>query len=232
MFRRQWGWRLTFFITCWNVLEEQKMGDKLSSNSSSGSGLELRKKSLAADHWMPKKVPHGSSFADMTEIERIEKTREEIARPYKSFFASFRSSAKKRIILYTLHYTSTSTVKSRFNESQFNVKSQFKVQNLVTKIEFLIKKSLFSVKSRFKVSKCADRGHSLNRDFTVLLSYLGHGPITCFWWISASRSRKRTFKSSSQTSASASFRANEVHRNWHFTWSKRITSSHERLNSF
>ena len=39
----------------------------------------------------------------------------------------------------------------------------------MTKIEFLIKKSRFSVvKSRFKVSKCADRGHSLNRDFTVL----------------------------------------------------------------
>ena len=54
------------------------------------------------------------------------------------------------------------TVKSRFN-----AKSQFKVQNLVTKIEFLIKKSRFSVKSRFKVSKYADRGHSLNRDFTV-----------------------------------------------------------------
>ena len=60
------------------------------------------------------------------------------------------------------------TVKPQFNESRFNVKSQFKVQNLVTKIEFLIKKSRFSVKSRFKVSKCADRGHSLNRDFTVM----------------------------------------------------------------
>ena len=33
------------------------------------------------------------------------------------------------------------TVKSRFNESRFNVKSRFKVQNLVTKIEFHIKKS-------------------------------------------------------------------------------------------
>ena len=35
-------------------------------------------------------------------------------------------------------------------------------------MEFLIKKSRFSVKSRFKESKCADVGHSLNRDFTVL----------------------------------------------------------------
>ena len=32
----------------------------------------------------------------------------------------------------------------------------------MTKIEFFIRKS------RFKESKCADRGHSLNRDFTVL----------------------------------------------------------------
>ena len=59
------------------------------------------------------------------------------------------------------------TVKSRFNESRFKVKSRFKVQNLVTKMEFHIKKSRFRVKSRFKESKCADGGHSLNRDFTV-----------------------------------------------------------------
>ena len=59
------------------------------------------------------------------------------------------------------------TVKSRFNESRFNVKSQFKVQNLVTKMKFHFEKSRFSVKSRFKESKCADEGHSLNRDFTV-----------------------------------------------------------------
>ena len=39
------------------------------------------------------------------------------------------------------------TVKSRFNESRFNVKSQFMVQNLVTKIDFHIKKSRFRVKS-------------------------------------------------------------------------------------
>ena len=45
----------------------------------------------------------------------------------------------------------------------------FTVQNLVAKIEFLIKKSQFSEKSRFKESKCADGGHSLNRDFTVLV---------------------------------------------------------------
>ena len=34
-------------------------------------------------------------------------------------------------------------------------------------MEIHIEKSRFSVKSRFKESKCADRGHSLNRDFTV-----------------------------------------------------------------
>ena len=35
-------------------------------------------------------------------------------------------------------------------------------------MKFLNKKFRFSVKSRFKESKCADGGHSLNRDFTVL----------------------------------------------------------------
>ena len=60
-----------------------------------------------------------------------------------------------------------STVKSRFNESRFNVMSQFKEWNLVTKMKFHIKKSQFRVKSRFKETKCADWGHSLNRDFTV-----------------------------------------------------------------
>ena len=60
-----------------------------------------------------------------------------------------------------------STVKSQFNESRFNVKSRFKVQNLVTKMEFHINKSRFSVKSRCKESKCADRAF-VNRDFTVL----------------------------------------------------------------
>ena len=40
--------------------------------------------------------------------------------------------------------------KSRFNESRFNVKSRFKERNLVTKMEFHIKKSRFRVKSRFK----------------------------------------------------------------------------------
>ena len=58
------------------------------------------------------------------------------------------------------------TVKSRFRESQFSLKSQFKEQNLVTKMEFHIKKS------RFKESKCADGGHSLNPDFTVLLKVI------------------------------------------------------------
>ena len=38
----------------------------------------------------------------------------------------------------------------------------------MTKIQFHIKKSRFSVKSRFKEPTCADRGHSLNRDFTVM----------------------------------------------------------------
>ena len=41
------------------------------------------------------------------------------------------------------------------------VKSPFKVESLVTKMEFHIKKS------PFKELKCADGGHSLNRDFTV-----------------------------------------------------------------
>ena len=40
------------------------------------------------------------------------------------------------------------TVKSRFNESRFSVKSRFKEWNLVTKMKFVIKKSRFSVKSR------------------------------------------------------------------------------------
>ena len=61
----------------------------------------------------------------------------------------------------------TYPVKSQFNESRFNVKSRFKVQNLVTKMEFYIEKSRFSVKSRFKKSMCADGGHWLNRDFPV-----------------------------------------------------------------
>ena len=34
-------------------------------------------------------------------------------------------------------------------------------------MKFYIKKSQFSVKSQFKEPKCADKGHSLNRDFTV-----------------------------------------------------------------
>ena len=59
------------------------------------------------------------------------------------------------------------TVNLRFNEFRFNVKSQLKVQRLVTKMEFHFKKSQFSVKSRFKESKCVDRGHSLYWDFAV-----------------------------------------------------------------
>ena len=65
------------------------------------------------------------------------------------------------------------TVKSRFNESRFKVKSRFKVWNLVTKMKFHITKTQFSAKSRFKEPKCADGGHSLNRDFTV---------FHCTWW--------------------------------------------------
>ena len=42
------------------------------------------------------------------------------------------------------------TVQSQFNESQFNVKSQFKERNLMTKMKFRFKKSRFSVKSQFK----------------------------------------------------------------------------------
>ena len=65
-------------------------------------------------------------------------------------------------------HTHVHTFKSRFNESRFHVKSLFKGQNFATEMEFHIKNSRFSVKSRFKESECADGGHSLNRDFTVL----------------------------------------------------------------
>ena len=59
------------------------------------------------------------------------------------------------------------TVNYRFNEYRFNVMSQFRIQNLMSKIKFHIKMSQFRVKSRFKESNCADEGHSLNREFTV-----------------------------------------------------------------
>ena len=39
----------------------------------------------------------------------------------------------------------------------------------MSKIKFSIKKFQFSVKSRFKEKVFAKGGHSLNRDFTVLL---------------------------------------------------------------
>ena len=42
-------------------------------------------------------------------------------------------------------FTPLCTVKSQINESRFNVKSKFKVQHLVTKMEFHIKKSRFKV---------------------------------------------------------------------------------------
>ena len=41
----------------------------------------------------------------------------------------------------------------------------------MTKMKFYIKKSRFSVKSRFKELKGADGGHSLNRDFTVIVCW-------------------------------------------------------------
>ena len=40
-------------------------------------------------------------------------------------------------------------------------------KNLVTEMEFHIKKSRFSAKYRFKESKCTDGGHSFNYDITV-----------------------------------------------------------------
>ena len=48
------------------------------------------------------------------------------------------------------------TLQSRFNESRYYIKSGFKVQNVITKMEFHINMSRFSLKSRFKESKCAD----------------------------------------------------------------------------
>ena len=68
----------------------------------------------------------------------------------------------------------TSTVKSQFNESRFNVKSRFREWNFVTKMEFHIKKSRFRVKSRCKEWKGADGGHSLNRDFTAFVIFEIH----------------------------------------------------------
>ena len=53
------------------------------------------------------------------------------------------------------------------------------MQNLVTKIEFYIKKYHFSKKSRFKDSKCAGGGHYLNRDFTVLAMYYLYVSLHC-----------------------------------------------------
>ena len=63
-------------------------------------------------------------------------------------------------------------VKSRFNESRFNVKSRFKEQKFVSKFEFCIKKSQFNIQSQFKESKCAVGGHSLIRDFTVAFTMM------------------------------------------------------------
>ena len=44
-------------------------------------------------------------------------------------------------------------------------------------MKFLIKTSQFSVMSRFKEWKGADRDHSLNRDFTVLLQIYTVTPL-------------------------------------------------------
>ena len=71
------------------------------------------------------------------------------------------------LILLILIFNFNSTEKSGFIESRFNVKSRFRVQNLVTEIELHNKKSWFSIKSRFRESKCADAGHSWIQDFTV-----------------------------------------------------------------
>ena len=49
----------------------------------------------------------------------------------------------------------------RISEFANTVKSWFKIQNLVTKIEFHITKSRFSVESQFKELKSAEQGHSL-----------------------------------------------------------------------
>ena len=38
-------------------------------------------------------------------------------------------------------------------------------------MEFHIKKSRFIVRPQYKESKCSDRGHSLNRDFSVLIQF-------------------------------------------------------------
>ena len=56
---------------------------------------------------------------------------------------------------------------SLLNESRFNGKPQFKVENLVTIMNFLIKTSRVNVKSQFKEWKGANGGHSLFWDFTV-----------------------------------------------------------------
>ena len=77
------------------------------------------------------------------------------------------------------HDSEVSTLKSRFNESRFNIKSRFKVQNLMTKEEFHFKKSQFSIKSQFKESKCADGNHSLNRDFIVQIEKVAKETKTC-----------------------------------------------------
>ena len=56
-------------------------------------------------------------------------------------------------------------------------------------MESCIKKSRFSEKFQFKELKCADGGHSINRDFTVLTCYKASGRkqflavqvhLTCF----------------------------------------------------
>ena len=94
---------------------------------------------------------------------------------FRRFFRGSQISKNFVVVIFSKHlfqkFNTFNAVKSQFNESQCKVKSQFKVWNLVTKMKFHIKKSRFSIKSQFKQSKCADKGHSLNRDFTVLNSF-------------------------------------------------------------
>ena len=102
-----------------------------------------------------------SIWAHLRDIYWLQKDKQEVK-------AALRTAAHCRLSVPFLH----NTVNSLLNESWFNIKSRFKEQTLVTKMEFHIKKSRFSVKSQFMESKCADGGHSLNRDFTL---------VTCVW---------------------------------------------------
>ena len=96
--------------------------------------------------------------------------------PHGGFFYSRSVNPRKKVycngkqafLPLSLYRSRDITVMSRINEPRFNVESRFKVQNLVTKMEFHVKKSRFSIKSGFKESKGAEGGRSLNLDFIVL----------------------------------------------------------------